>query len=280
MNTDERVYTSKHAAGWGLSVWREMVNEAVSSRELTWRLFMRDFSVRYRQMILGVVWTLITPLISMATFVVLNRSGLLKVGDIGVPYPIFVLLGLTVWQLFAGGLSVASNAVVAGGSMVVKINFPKETLVLAAMGQVIFEFLVRLAMLAILMAVFHVVPKWTAVFFPVMLLPIFIFVLGLGLFLSLSNVLFRDVSKVVGSSTTLLLFFTPVLYNPPESGLMATIMRINPLSWLVTAPRDIIIKGYLTDSTGFIWSAGLALVMFFVAWRIFHLVEYKMAEVI
>ena len=278
MSTEERIYTPNQTAGWGPSVWREMVGELVRSRELAWQLFMRDFSARYRQSVLGVLWALILPLIAVGTFVFLNRSGLLNVGDTGVPYPVYALLGLTIWQVFSGGLTISSNAIVAGGSMVVKINFPKETLVIAAMGQVIFELLVRLVLLAIVMAIFQVTPKWTVVFFPFTLLPLLMLTLGLGFFLSLVNVLLRDVPNVVTLATTFLMFLTPVVYPVPATGPLAALMAVNPLAGLVRASRDMVFTGYLTDPVGFAWASALAVVFFLFAWRVFHLVEPRMAE--
>jgi lipopolysaccharide transport system permease protein len=278
LTVEERIYTPDQGRGWGLSVWREMGREAILSRELIWRLFMRDFSARYRQSILGILWALILPLIAVGTFVFLNRSGLLNVSDTGVPYPVYVLLGLTIWQVFAGGLTVCSNAIVAGGSMVVKINFPKETLVVAAMGQVIFELLVRVILLAAVMIIFKVAPKWTVVFFPLVLLPLLMLTLGIGFFLSLLNVLLRDVANVVTLATTFLMFLTPVVYPLPSIGAFAALMRINPLAGLVTASRDVVVTGYLTDPAGFVWTNALAMVFFFFAWRVFHLVEPRMAE--
>jgi len=278
MSVEERIYMPNQGADWGPSVWREMLSELIRSRELTWRLFMRDFSARYRQSVLGVLWALILPLMGVGTFVFLNRSGLLNVGDTNVPYPVYALLGLTVWQVFTGGLTVCSNAIVAGGSMVVKINFPKETLVIAAMGQVIFEVLVRLVLLAIVMVIFRVTPKWTVVFFPFTLLPLIVLTLGLGFFLSLLAGLLRDVANVITLATTFLMFLTPVVYPVPETGPFVALMAVNPLAWLVTASRDMVFTGYLTDPVGFAWASALAVFFFLFAWRVFHLVEPRMAE--
>lgn len=278
MNPQERIYTPNQARLWGISVWHEMFREIMDNRELIWRLFMRDFSARYRQSVLGILWAIILPLIAVGTFVFLNRTGVLNVGDTGVPYPVYALLGLTIWQVFAGGLTVCSNAIVGGGSLVVKINFPKETLVLAAMGQVVFEFLVRLTLLLIVMGLYGVVPKWTIIFFPLTMIILFVFTLSLGFFLSLLNVMLRDVANMATLLTTFLMFLTPVVYPVPKSGAFTKLMAFNPLSGLVTASRDMMVTGHLTDPGGFVWSATLAIVFFFFAWRVFHMVEPRMAE--
>jgi lipopolysaccharide transport system permease protein len=278
MNENEHVYTPNYSSGWGLHVWQEMIREAIRSRELIWRLFIRDFSARYRQTVLGAAWAVIPPIIAVGTFVLLSRSGILNVGVTVIPYPVYALMGLTIWQLFAGGVIACSNAIVTGGSMVIKINFPKETLVIAAIGQATFELIVRAILLAIVMTIFRIAPMWTIVFFPFTLLPLLIFTLGLGFFFGLVNVMVRDVGNVVGMATSFLMFLTPVLYPAPQDGLLAMLMRVNPLAGLVTASRDMVFTGYLTDAFGFAWAAALALFFFFFAWRLFHLVEPRMAE--
>jgi lipopolysaccharide transport system permease protein len=277
---EERIYTPDQGRGRPFGIWQDMFAEALRSRELAWRLFVRDFSARYKQSALGILWALLIPLIGSATFVFLNSTGVLNIGDVGVPYAVYALLSLTLWQIFSNGLIVCSNAIVAGGNMIVKINFPKETLVVAAMGQVLFELFVRLGLVVVVMIATQTPFEWTILLFPVALLPLLLFTVGLGFLLSLLNVIFRDVANVVTLAATFLMFLTPVVYPPPESGLLATVMSLNPLSGLITAPRDLLLRGYISDPASFLWSAALAVILFFAAWRVFHLVEYKMAEAV
>ena len=260
------------------TVWREMLDEVMSSRELVWRLFLRDFSGKYRQSILGVLWALIMPLILVGIFVFLNRSGILNIGDTGIPYPVYALLGLSIWQLFATGLIACTGALVQGGPMIVKINFPKESLVIASLAQSVFEFLVRIALLVGVFAIYKVVPSWTTIFLPIVLIPLLLLTLGLGLIFALLNVILRDMANIVTLSTTFLLFLTPVLYPAPSTGLFASINQYNPLAILVSGARDIVIEGYIADPFQFAGASFFSLLLFLMAWRIFHLVEPRMAE--
>ncbi len=260
------------------AIWREMLDELINSRELIWRLFLRDFMAKYRQSILGVLWALIMPLVAVGTFVLLNQSGVLNIGDTGVPYPVFALLGLTIWQLFATGLTSCSNSIVGGGSMVIKINFPKESLVIASMAQSIFEFVARIALLIVVFAIYGIVPAWTTLFLPFALIPLILLTLGLGFLLSLSNVLMRDVANIVTLLTTFLLFLTPVLYPSPQTGLFTTLNMYNLLTPLVTGPRDLVIVGHLSQPSQFLWVSLFSFLIFVISWRIFHLVEPRMAE--
>ena len=272
------IYHPDRQVGWGLGVWREMVGELVRSRELTWRLFVRDFTARYKQSVLGILWALIIPTVTVGTFVLLNSSGVMNVGEVNMPYPVYALLGMTIWQLFAGGLGTCSNAIIAGGSMVIKINFPRETLVLAALGQAIADTLVRMGLLVVVFAIYGVVPQWTVIFFPFVMIPLLLLTLGLGLLFSLLGALIRDIPNIVSLATTFLLFLTPVLYPNPGEGVLGTLTAYNPLAALVTAARDVVVTGYLTQPAQYAWATTLSVVVFLISWRLFHMVEPRMAE--
>lgn len=273
-----QVYSPDRQRGWGWIVWCQMMDELIRSRELIWRLFVRDFAARYKQSVLGVSWALLMPLAMTGMIAVLNRAGVMNVGNTGVPYFAFALLGLTVWQLFASGLTVCSNAIVSGGNMVVKINFPKEALVFAAYGQVLVETLVRLGLLVVVFALYRIVPQWTIVFLPFALLPLVLLTLGLGLLFSLLTALLRDIANVVSLATTFLLFLTPVLYVDVPQGPLATITAYNPLAALVTAARNLVLDGYLTQPGAFALASLLSIAVFLFSWRLFHIVEPRLAE--
>ncbi|OEU67533.1 MAG: hypothetical protein BBJ57_10840 [Desulfobacterales bacterium PC51MH44] len=274
----KKIYRTGNNRGWGLNVWSEMIIEVIDSRELTWRLFLRNIRARYRQTVLGFLWALIMPLLTIGAFIFLNRAGVLNIGEIDIPYPAYALLGLTVWQIFAGGLQSCSNAIVAGGSMVVKINFPKEALVFSSMGEALVETLVRSGLTAIVFCFFNVVPAWSAVLFPFALIPLLLFTLGIGLMLSLLNVVLRDIANIVPLATTFLLFITPVLYPAPEAGFSKFFMTYNPLAVFITAPRDLVVKGCLTQPDIYFIYSAVSLLLFIIAWRLFHLAEIRIAE--
>ena len=273
-----RVYSPDAAARIGWPVLREMVGELVVSRELTWRLFARDLSARYKQSALGFLWVFLNPLATVTVFVLLNQSGLLAIGQTSIPYPAYALLGATIWQLFATGLVTGAGSIVAGGSVVIKINFPKECLVIAAVGQSLVEFLVRLGLLAVVFIWYQIVPSWQAIFLPLVLLPLLALTLGLSLLLALLDVVLRDVEKALGIITTLLLFLTPVMYPIPAQGLLAQISRWNPLMPLVAGPRDMVITGQSPLSLSFLLASLFSFAFLVAAWWLFHLAERRIAE--
>lgn len=278
--TDEKikVYTPNKYLKMGLGIWKEMFQELISSHELIWRLFLRDFNARYKQAILGVLWVLILPLVAVGIFVCLSKGGILNIGTIDVPYPVFALFGITIWTIFASGLSATSNSLVQAGSMIVKINFPRVSLVISSMGQVIVEFLVRIGLLILVFIIFKTVPYWETIFFPLVLLPILLLTLGLGFILSLASGVLRDIPNIVVLATSFLMFVCPVFYPIPKEGFFANLSQWNPLAHLINASRDIVFKGYISNPGGFIWSTILAILVFLIGWRIFHIAQPKIAE--
>ena len=260
------------------SVWRDMFQNFLRSRGLIWRLFLRDFSAKYRQSLFGILWAVLNPIITVGIFVYLNKTGVFNLGSTDVPYPAFAIVGLTVWTLFSTGLSACSNSIVSAGAMVTKINFPKSSLVISSIGQAVVEFIVRIVLTVIVFSIYKVTPAWTAIFLPFAAIPVFLLTLGMGFFLSLLTGVFRDTVNIVTLLATFLLFLVPVLYPAPESGLFVAVNKWNPLSHLIIACRDIVFTGKFSNPAGFWGSTLFSLLIFLFFWRLFHIVEPKIAE--
>lgn len=261
-----------------LSIFKEIFSEIRKNRWLTYQLFKRDFFAMYKQSFFGVFWALIIPLVSVGTFIILNQSGIFTFGDIEVPYPIYAVLGMAFWQLFSTGLIASSNSLVKAGSMVVKINFSKKSLVIASSGQSIISFLIQFVLVGILFACYKIVPNIAILLTPITLIPIILLMLGLGFILSLLNGVFRDIGNALSMLITFLMFLTPVLYSKPTGGVLASITKYNLLYYLVSAPRELILMGKISEWKGFIISSIISLIIFIICLIIFHLTETRVAE--
>lgn len=279
MKADTVVYTPNRIASLGFwGGWKEMLTSLFRSRELIWRLFLRDFSAKYRQSVLGVAWAVLNPILIVSVFIFLNRSGILSISDTKVPYPIFSLIGISLYNVFSTGLAAASGSIVGAGTMVVKINFPKISLVISSIGQALLELAIRLILVLIVFAVYRIAPPWGALLFPLSLIPLLLMTLGFGILLSLLTGVFRDTVHVVSLVTTFLLFVTPVLYPPPTTGLFVNLNTWNPVSHLVVGCRDILITGRLSNGTGFMWASVFSVILFLFCWRVFYIAETRIAE--
>ncbi|MCL4499418.1 MAG: ABC transporter permease [Chloroflexi bacterium] len=261
-----------------LAQWREMFVGLFASRELVWRLFLRDFRAKYAQSVLGISWALINPLVATGLFAYLNSAGVMRISSTGVPYVVFAVVGLTIWNIFAVGIAAGTNSILSAGTMVTKINFPKVSLVFASMGQSIIELFVRVGLAVVVMVIFRVLPTWTVLFVPLAIVPLILLTMGLSLILALLAGLFRDFVNVVTLATTFLMFLVPVLYPAPKGGIAGRLFAWNPLAQLIVGPRDLALYGGLSNPTGFIWSSVFAVAVFLILWRIFHLAETLLSE--
>lgn len=261
-----------------LEIFNDIFREIVDNRWLISQLFKRDFTAAYKQSMMGMVWAFVVPLVSISTFIVLNRSGIFVIGNINVPYPVYAVLGMAFWQLFSTGLMASSQALVLAGPMITKINFSKKSLVFASIGQGLVSFSVQLFLLAVLCVVYKIAPHTSIFLLPLVIIPILLLTLGMGFFLSLLNGVIRDVANILPMFLTFSMFLTPVLYERPGYGLLKTINQYNPMNYFILAARDLVLNGKIGEFNGFIFSALAALVIFILSLFVFHLTETRITE--
>jgi lipopolysaccharide transport system permease protein len=261
-----------------LSVFSEIVEDISANRWLTYQLFKRDFISIYKQSFIGIFWSFIIPLVSVGTFVLLNHSGVFDIGPIDAPYAIYGLLGVALWQLFSAGLVSGGDSLVKAGSMIVMINFSKKSLVLASQGRSIVAFIIQFSLVLALCVYYRFVPSVKIVFVPLIVFPLIVLSLGLGFIFSLLNAVIRDVGNALSIVMTFLMFITPVLYPKPSSGLLALISTYNPLYYLVSVPRDLILTGAVREQRGYIAAVFLSFAISCLCLIVFHLTETRVTE--
>lgn len=259
-------------------IFKEIISEIKLNHWLIYQLFKRDFLGIYKQSFIGILWAFVIPLISVGTFIMLNRSGIFNLGKIDVPYPIFAVLGMAIWQLFSSGLIASSNSLVKAGSMIVKINFSKKSLVIASTGQSLVSFLIQFILAGILFLFYGYSPNAAICLFPILILPVFILTLGLGFILSILNGILRDIGNIISIFMTFFMFLTPILYPKPATGILATITKYNPLFYLVSVPRDLILTGYSKEWPGFWVSVIISFFVFIICLFVFHMTETRVTE--
>lgn len=260
------------------SMFSEIYDEFSRNKWLTYQLFKRNFLTIYKQSFIGILWALIIPLVSVGTFVVLNSAGIFTIGNINAPYPIYAILGMSFWQLFATGLVAGSNSLVSAGSMIAKINFSKKALVIASTGQSIISFLIQFVLVCILFVYYGVGPNVAILLMPILVLPLMLLTLGFGFILAVLNGVMRDIGNTISVLMTFLMFLTPVLYAKPTTGILSSVTNYNPLYYLVSAPRDLVLQGAVIEWKGFLVASVLSLLIFMICLVTFHLTETRVAE--
>jgi lipopolysaccharide transport system permease protein len=271
MNLPLTVYTPESPLKNPARLLREMFHDLLASRELAWRLFVRDTSAQYRQSILGYVWAFIPPLVASLPFVFLNSQGVVAIKGTSIPYPAFAMIGTIIWQVFVDALTAPLKTVTAAKSMLVRINFPREAILLAGLGQVIFNFLIRLVLLAGVFAWFRIMPPTTAFLFPLGILSLMMIGFMIGILLTPLGLLYNDIQQMIPIMTMFLMFLTPVIYPQPKTGLAGVITKWNPLTPLITTTRDWITLGTTSHLFSFLLVGISTLFLLFIGWVIYRL---------
>lgn len=258
----------------GREIWRELVGSGWLIRQL----FRREIVGTTQQSLLGLGWLVLTPLASVATFFLLDSAGVIDVGELDAPYPLYAVLGIASWQLFASGLVACTQSLAGAGEMLTKIRFSRKALVIAALGRGVLAFAVQLGLVALLLGVYGVAPRAELLWLPFVVLPLLALTLGLGFVLSLLHVVARDVGNALTTLLTFGLFLTPVLYAKPATGLLALASDWNPLYHLVVAGRDLALAGAIAQPAAFAASSLLAFGVLVVGTLVFHVSESRLAE--
>ena len=258
--------------------WLSLFRRTYANRELLGRLMYRDFTTRYRQSLLGYFWAIFMPFVAVAIFAFIARYRVLPMGQVNMPYIVFGVWSFTVWQLFSNSLSACTSSLSAAGPMLSKINFSKDTLVIASLMQPILDFLLRLVFLAGLFWYFEFMPSIESVWIPLLLIPLILMALGIGLMLSILNLLVRDIGNFVGMFAIFGMFFAPVLYPPPVTWPFMLVNIINPVSPILIATQDLLSTGELSHPGLLLGSLVFSFAVLLVGWRLFHLLIPRVIE--
>jgi lipopolysaccharide transport system permease protein len=248
-------------------MWRDLV----LSRELAWRLIVRDISAQYRQTVLGYFWAVFPPLVTTAVFILLKSSAMLNIQEGSIPYPAFVFTGTVFFQLFVDALNGPIKTVTEAKSILVKINLPREAFILSGMGQVLFGFVIKLVLLFGVLLYFRVPLKITALFVPVPMMALLLLGTMLGVILLPLGLLYRDIRSMLLIVTHGLVFVTPVAYTSEVGGLMGRLMELNPVSPLLMGAKEVMLEG-IPDQMGSFWLVtGISLFLLFLGWVVYRL---------
>jgi lipopolysaccharide transport system permease protein len=191
-----------------LHYWRDLWRY----RELFYFLAWRDILVRYKQTVIGILWALIRPLLTIVVFTVVFGR-LAKLPSDGVPYPILVCTAMLPWQFFATAFSEAGNSLVANANLVSKVYFPRLIVPASAVAVSLVDFLISLVILVALMIWYGVLPDWRILALPAFMLIAFGAALGTGLWIAALNVKYRDFRFVIPFLVQMGLFISPVGFS-------------------------------------------------------------------
>lgn len=274
----EVIYTPESMLRHPAKLVQSMVHGLLDSRELAWRLLVRNINARYRQSLLGFLWAFLPPILTTTTFVVLNSQKILNVGATKIPYPVYVMVGTLLWQGFVDTLNSPIKLTTSSKSMLAKINFPREALILAGLGEALFNFSIRLLLLIWLFIWFRIDIPTTAVWAPIGILGLMALGLMIGILLAPLGVLYQDIRWGVNVITTCWFFVTPVIYPPPNTWPTSLLTQINPVSPLLITTRELLTSGTVSQPGSFLLMIGVTFGMMIVGWVLYRLAMPHLIE--
>ena len=240
----------------------------------------RNIRSQYKQSILGYAWIFVNPLmqILVLTFVF---STILRIGEgvIPYPFPLFLFVALLPWMFFSNAVASATDSITGSASLVTKVYFPREILVVATVLSKVVDLLLGVLILLGLMIVYSEYPSWTLVWVPAIFAMQLLFTVGIALPLAALNLFFHDVRYLVGVVLLIWFYMTPVIYPVeivPEK--YKIFFELNPLALVVNAYRRVLLEGTSLGIERFLVGMGAAILTFLVGYFLFKRMEAGFAD--
>ncbi|PLZ98665.1 polysialic acid transporter [Fischerella thermalis CCMEE 5268] len=267
----EVIHTPESSLKHPLRLLQQMWRDLLASRELAWRLMVRDISAQYRQSFLGIAWAFLPPIVMAASFTLAKGAQVINVGVTDIPYPAYVMFSTALWQTFVEALNGPVQAVTVAKPMLARVNFPREALILAKLGEVFFNFGIKTILIVALFIFFRVSVSWTVIIAPVALIHLVLLGTFIGILLAPFGVLYQDVSKGLSLITGFWLFLTPVVYAVPNEGTFGYLVKLNPVTPLLVTTRELATTGVVSEPLGFWVVSAITIIGLLMTWIAFRL---------
>jgi lipopolysaccharide transport system permease protein len=255
------------------------LGELFRFRELFLTLVSRDFKVRYKQTVIGILWAVLQPLATMIVFSFFFGK-IAKIPSEGIPYPIFSFAGLIIWTYFSLSITSASNSIVGNGGLISKVYFPRPIIPLASTMVGLIDYLISVFILFGLMLYYGFTPTVNIIFLPFLMFFVWLLATGVGFWFSATNVIYRDVKFLIGFIMQLWIYATPVIYPLSVAGQFKWIVTLNPMTGLVEAHRALFLGKPEIDLMVLLYSMVFSIFIFISGFYYFKLMEKRFADVI
>lgn len=256
--TPANQYSAKQMLKDGLSGYKEGLFLA--------RLFViRDFKAKYKTSYIGFVWEIVPTIATALVWIFLRGSGAVELADTGIPYPVFVLIGTMMWSLITESLNKPLEVFRQNSAIITKINIPKESLLLIGFFNIFINLGIKLLLIVFLLVFFQVVPTSSILYFiPMALITVFCF-MSIGVFLMPIEYMLPDIAKIKTYGLMGLMYLTPVVYGNPGEGLIATIMRWNPLTYVINGLRGALTGVPINEGMFWLYFSIISVLFFLLA---------------
>lgn len=217
---------------------KDIVNDFRYGHSLGRQLFIRDFKALYRQSYLGYVWAFLPPLINSLIWIILNSSKVVKISDTPMPYPVFVIIGTILWQTFSESITEPIRSITVNKSILTKLNFPREAVIISAFYSALANFLIKFVVLAITLSIIGINISFYTLLLPVGIIGLILLGFCIGIILLPISLLYNDISKGIPIVLQLFMYLTPVIYPSPSGGFLKKLLVFNPVAPVLNAARN------------------------------------------
>jgi len=246
------------------------IEELWRYRALLKNLVIREVKVKHKRSVLGVAWTMISPLVTTAILALVFAAFFgMKQNKGG--FGLYVMTGLVAWNLFSTASALGLASIQQNASIIRKVYVPVAIFPLAAVSSALVNFAFALVALFLYMIFFRLPVGWHIALGVIPILELIIFALGLSMLLATLYVHFRDVKWFYDSALLAWFYATPIFY-PPEiiAPKYVGLLKLNPLSVMITAFRATITQGLAPDARGMAIGAAYSIVIFVIGWTVLH----------
>jgi len=251
-------------------------------------LAWRDIRVRYKHTLLGAAWAVAPPLLTMAIFLLVLPHGMGVAdltGGVDMPYPLFALSGLAPWAFFVAGLTSAISSLVSNRALITKIYLPREVFPLAGILSASADFAVAAALVFGLASYYRLTGGWefapgaALLYWPLAFATQVVWTVGLGLWLAMANLFYRDVGFVMRAILPLMMFVTNVVY-PLRGGhpIMNLVIALNPMVPILSAYRFALMPHGASPLGPLAWSGLAGSGVLILGWLSFQRNAWLFAE--
>ena len=278
-NTEAQKNASLDVTIAPLRGWTHLeLQEVWEYRDLIWSFAVRNFRVRYRQMALGPLWSILSPLIDMIIFSTIFGS-LAKLPSEGIPYSVFTYTALIPWGYFSGVATSTAGSLVSEMDVISKIYFPRLVIPLSSILSLLFDTIISLLILVGMVLYYHFPITWKVLLLPLYLLLAAGAGMGIGLWLATLAVQYRDTRNLAGYGLQVLKFLTPVVYSAsliPEK--WQILYNLNPMYWVVEGFRWIFLDTGLMPNILLSISVLLVVILFVTGLYVFRHTERTIVD--
>ena len=265
------VYSPESSLASPAKMLRDMFRDLAAGRELAFRLAVRDIKAQYRQAFFGILWAFILPLANTVTWLFLSKSGIVKVSDTGLPYPVYVFTGTMLWAIFMDALNAPMQQVTNSKSMLSKLNFPREALIVSGIYQTLFNASIKVGLVLAALLFMGVQPGWSLLLVPVAILSLVLVGRALGMLITPVGLLYGDIGRALPLLLQFFMYLTPVVFPMPQEGWAATLFKLNPLTPLILTSRDWFTGQTSSMLAEFLVVNALAACLLLMVWAVYRL---------